>query len=41
MRRDEKPKVEKNVRRVDATRRETQGREEGERTGCDETRSLR
>ena len=39
MRRDEKPKVEKNVRRVDATRREAQSREEGEKSGCDETRS--
>ena len=40
MRRDEKPKVDKKVRRADATRREAQrSREECERSGCDETRS--
>ena len=41
MRRDEKPKLEKKVRRADATRREAQIREEGEKSGCDETRSPR
>ena len=38
MRRDEKPKVKKKVRGADATRRESKGREEGGRSGCDETR---